>query len=224
LNIMSTRAEQLASEIADAILAGVFAPGAHLDEQGLADRYGVSRTPVREALRLLGHTGLVDIRPRRGVVVVEMTAERVDEMFVAMGEIEATCARLCALGMTPIDRRRLEALHDRMGQMLKKREQTAYAEANVAFHSAIYAGTHNSLLIDIATALRRRLSPFRRAQVRAPGRLASSHAEHASVVKAILRGDAMEAHAAMLSHVNLVEDAYEKVSTTRARKSRIATK
>src|SRR3954470_7395316 len=128
--IMPTRAEQLASDIADSILTGAFAPGARLDEQGLADRYGVSRTPVREALRLLGHTGLVDIRPRRGVIVVEMTAERVDEMFVAMGEIEATCARLCALGMTPIDRRRLEALHERMGQMVKKREQVAYAEAN----------------------------------------------------------------------------------------------
>jgi DNA-binding GntR family transcriptional regulator len=221
---MSTRAERLASEIADAILAGVLAPGARLDEQGLADRYGVSRTPVREALRLLGHTGLVDIRPRRGVIVVEMTAERVDEMFVAMGEIEATCARLCALGMTPIDRRRLEALHERMGQMVKKREQAAYAEANVAFHSAIYAGTHNTLLIDIATALRRRLSPFRRAQFRAPGRLSSSHSEHASVVKAILRGDAAQAHASMLQHVNLVEDAYEKVSAARPRKPRVAAK
>jgi DNA-binding GntR family transcriptional regulator len=223
-NNMSTRAEQLASDIADAILAGVFAPGARLDEQGLADRYGVSRTPVREALRLLGHTGLVEIRPRRGATVAEMTAERVDEMFVAMGEIEATCARLCALGMTPIDRRRLEALHERMGQMVKKRNEPDYAEANIAFHSAIYAGTHNSLLIEIATSLRRRLSPFRRAQFRAPGRLALSHAEHDAVVKAILRGDAAEAHCAMLRHVNLVENAYEQVSATATRRPRRATK
>ncbi|MDB5642915.1 MAG: gntR [Hyphomicrobiales bacterium] len=217
---MSTRAEQLASDIADAILTGVFAPGARLDEQGLADRYGVSRTPVREALRLLGHTGLVEIRPRRGATVADLTAERVDEMFVAMGEIEATCARLCALGMTPIDRRRLEALHERMGPMVKKRNEAEYADANTAFHSAIYAGTHNTLLIDIATALRRRLSPFRRAQFRAPGRLARSHAEHAIVIAAILRGDAAEAHAAMLRHVNLVEDAYEQVSAGAARRPR----
>jgi DNA-binding GntR family transcriptional regulator len=184
----------------------------------------VSRTPVREALRLLGHTGLVEIRPRRGATVAEMTAERVDEMFVAMGEIEATCARLCALGMTPIDRRRLEALHERMGLMVKKRNEADYAEANIAFHSAIYAGTHNSLLIEIATSLRRRLSPFRRAQFRAPGRLALSHAEHDGVVKAILRGDATEAHCAMLRHVNLVENAYEQVSASATSRPRRATK
>ena len=161
----------------------------------------------------------VEIRPRRGATVAELTAERVDEMFVAMGEIEATCARLCALGMTPIDRRRLEALHDRMAQMVKKRSEADYADANTAFHSAIYAGTHNTLLIDIATALRRRLSPFRRAQFRAPGRLARSHAEHAGVVAAILRGDAAEAHAAMLRHVNLVEDAYEQISAGATRRA-----
>jgi DNA-binding GntR family transcriptional regulator len=126
--------------------------------------------------------------------------------------------------MTPIDRRRLEALHDRMGQMVRKRDQAAYEDANTNFHSAIYAGTHNALLIDIATALRRRLSPFRRAQFRAPGRLASSHAEHGCVVKAILRGDATEAHATMLRHVNLVEDAYEQVSARTSRKPHAATK
>jgi DNA-binding GntR family transcriptional regulator len=175
---------------------------------------------VREALRLLGHTGLVEIRARRGAIVAELTAARVDEMFVAMSEIEATCARLCALAMSPIDRARLEALHERMGLMVKKRNEAAYAEANTAFHSAIYAGTYNMLLIDIATALRRRLSPFRRAQFRAPGRLARSHSEHASVVAAILRGEPAEAHAAMLRHVNLAEHAYEQVSAAGAQRAK----
>lgn len=209
-----TRAERLAGEIADAILSGEFVPGARLDEQGLADRYGVSRTPVREALRLLATTGLIDIRPRRGATVTQITSEHLFELFVAMGEIEATCARLSALGMTPIERRRLEALHERMGEWARLRDEAQYAEANVAFHSAIYAGTHNSALVEIATNLRRRLSPFRRAQFRAPGRLALSHAEHEIVLQAILRGDAAQAHAAMLRHVNLVEDAFEQLSGT----------
>jgi DNA-binding GntR family transcriptional regulator len=210
---MPTRAERLAAEIADAILGGDFAPGARLDEQGLADRYGVSRTPVREALRLLGTTGLIEIRPRRSATVTQISPEQLFELFVAMGEIEATCARLCALGMTPIERRKLEALHDRMGEMARAKDEAGYADANVAFHSALYAGTHNSVLADMATGLRRRLSPFRRAQFRAPRRLALSHAEHDVVVQAILRGDAVQAHSAMLRHVNLVEDAFEQLSS-----------
>ncbi|MDB5652136.1 MAG: gntR, partial [Hyphomicrobiales bacterium] len=143
---MPTRAERLAADIADAILNGELAPGARLDEQGLAARHGVSRTPVREALRLLGTTGLIEIRPRCGATVAQITPERLFELFVAMGEIEATCARLCALGMTPVERRRLEALHDRMGELARAKDEAAYADANVAFHSAIYAGTHNSVL------------------------------------------------------------------------------
>lgn len=212
-----TRAEKLASDIADAILAGQFEPGTKLDEQGLADRYKVSRTPVREALRQLGATGLVETRPRRGTTVAVITTELLEEIFVAMGEIEATCARLAAISMTPVERRRLGALHDEMAEHVRKNDHTKYAEANVAFHSAIYAGSHNSVIEEIAFGLRRRLSPYRRAQFRSPGRLPRSHAEHDTVVKAILQADAAAAHAAMLHHVSLVEDAVEKLTaSTRA--------
>lgn len=220
---MPTRAERLAADIAEAILGGELEPGSRLDEQGLADRYGVSRTPVREALRLLATTGLIEMRPRRGATVAQITSERLDEMFVAMGEIEATCARLSAFSMTPVERRRLESLHDRMGEMARAGEEAAYADANTAFHSAIYAGTHNSILADVATSLRRRLSPFRRAQFRAPGRLTRSHAEHDDVLQAILRGDAAKAHAGMLRHVNLVEDAFDQIASGKpARRERRA--
>jgi DNA-binding GntR family transcriptional regulator len=207
-----TRGEKLAGDIADAILAGEFAPGTRLDEQKLADRYHVSRTPVREALRQLGATGLVETRPRRGTTVAIVTSERLEEIFVAMGEIEATCARLAALSMTPVERRRLGALHDQMGEYVRKNDAARYAEANVAFHSTIYAAAHNSVIAEIAFGLRRRLSPYRRAQFRAPGRLPRSHAEHDSVVKAILRADAAGAHAAMLHHVSLVEDAFGQIA------------
>jgi DNA-binding GntR family transcriptional regulator len=212
-----TRAEKLASEIADAILAGEFEPGTKLDEQGLADRYKVSRTPVREALRQLGATGLVETRPRRGTTVAIITTELLEEIFVAMGEIEATCARLAAISMTPVERRRLGALHEEMAEYVRKNDHGKYAEANVAFHSAIYTGSHNSVIAEIAFGLRRRLSPYRRAQFRSPGRLPRSHAEHDTVVKAVLRADAAAAHAAMLHHVSLVEDAVEKLTaSTRA--------
>ena len=85
----------------------------------------------------------------------------------------------------------------------------AYARANTAFHGAIYAGAHNSVLSDFASGLRRRLQPYREAQFRLQGRLARSHAEHGAVVAAVLAGQAAEAHAAMLRHVTLVESSVE---------------
>ena len=209
---MSTRAEQLCADIADAILSGALTPGARLDEQGLADRYQVSRTPVREALRLLAATGLIEVRPRRGATVAQVSSTQLVELFVAMGEIEATCARLSAISMSPIERRQLEALHDRMEQIVEAGDEAAYAEANVVFHALIYKGTHNSVLEDVANGLRRRLSPFRRAQFRTRGRLASSHREHGLVLDALLSGDAHRAHKNMLRHVNLVEDSFEQLS------------
>ncbi|MFH6783903.1 MULTISPECIES: GntR family transcriptional regulator [Methylobacterium] len=204
-----TRTERLAAEIAEAIVTGALAPGHRLDEQALADRYGVSRTPVREALRQLGTSGLVEMRPRRGAVVAQVTPEQLAELFVAMAEIEATCARLAAQSMSPLERRRLDALHDAMADLAASDDPAAYARANTAFHGAVYAGAHNAVLADFALGLRRRLQPYREAQFRLAGRLARSHAEHGAVVAAILGGRAEEAHAAMLRHVTLVESSVE---------------
>ena len=204
-----TLTEKLATAIADGILDGTFKPGTHLDEVSLAHQHGVSRTPVREALRQLTTSGLIDMRPRRGAVVSKATQEQVESLFVAMAEMEATCARLCALSMTPVERRRLQARHEAMTELAGSGDPDAYSNANVAFHSAIYAGARNVLLAEFAMGLRRRVGPFRRAQFRVAGRLARSNQEHDAVVRAILAGDASAAHAAMLHHVSLVEDAFE---------------
>ena len=127
-----THTEKLAGQIADAILSGDFAPGFRLDEQLLAQRYGVSRTPVREALRQLAATGLIEIRPRRGAAVARTTPAQLEALFVAMGEMEATCARLAAMRMTPIERRRLLALHDdTMAELMLRGDPEAYADANM---------------------------------------------------------------------------------------------
>jgi DNA-binding GntR family transcriptional regulator len=207
-----TLAEKLASAIADGILDGTLKPGERLDEAGLAQQHGVSRTPVREALRQLTASGLIDMRPRKGAVVSRATPEQIESLFVAMAEMEATCARLCALSMTPVERRRLQARQETMMALADTGDPDAYSDANVAFHSAIYAGSHNAPLADYAMSLRRRVGPFRRAQFRMEGRLKRSNEEHGAVVRAILAGDAAGAHAAMLHHVSLVEDAYEAFS------------
>ena len=211
-----TRTEKLATAIADGILSGALAPGLRLDEASLAHQHGVSRTPVREALRQLAMSGLIDMRPRKGAVVSKATPDQVESLFVAMAEMEATCARLAAISMTPIERRRLQARHDAMTALAAAGDPDAYSDANVAFHSAIYAGAHNAPLAEYAMGLRRRVGPFRRAQFQVEGRLLRSNQEHDAVVRAILSGDAMGAHAAMLHHVSLVEDAYETFAVTNA--------
>ena len=114
-----TQAEKLAGESADAIVTGVLAPGERLDEQTLAARYEVSRTPVREAIRQLAATGLIEVRPRRSAVVAAMTVEQLESLFIAMGELEATCARLSAMQMTPIERRRLQVQHESMAVFVR---------------------------------------------------------------------------------------------------------
>ena len=211
-----TLAEKLATAIADGILDGSLKPGVRLDEAGLAEQHGVSRTPVREALRQLTASGLIDMRPRKGAIVSKATPDQVESLFVAMAEMEATCARLAAISMTPIERRRLQARHEAMLALAKAGSTDAYSDANVAFHGAIYAGAHNAPLADYALNLRRRVGPFRRAQFQVEGRLLRSNQEHDAVVRAILSGDAAGAHAAMLHHVSLVEDAFEAFAATNA--------
>jgi DNA-binding GntR family transcriptional regulator len=149
--------------------------------------------------------------------VARVTPDQLEALFVAMAEMEATCARLCAMRMTPIERRRLQSLHDdAMSELVQRGDPESYAQANTSFHTLIYAGAHNEVLAEFTTGLRRRLEPFRRAQFRNPGRLPRSHAEHDVVVKAIRAGDAAAAHAAMLHHVSLVEDAFEQYSASSA--------
>ncbi len=203
-----TRAERLADDIAACVLSGEFTPGQRLDEAMLAERFGVSRTPVREALRQLSSTGLIDFKPRRGATVANATSAQLETLFGAMAEIEAACARLAAMSMTPIERRRLQTIHESMAALVRRGDRDDYSAANVAFHTCIYSGAHNDIVADFARGLRRRLAPFRRAQFRAEGRLARSHAEHGIVVKAILACDAAAAHASMFHHMSLVEDSF----------------
>ena len=210
----TTRAERLADAIAASVLSGEFRPGLRLDEKMLAKRYAVSRTPVREALRQLASTGLIDIKPRRGATVVRATSAQLETMFGAMAEIEATCARLSAISMTPLERRRLASFHESMIEFVRRNDGDGFAAANLTLHTQIYLGAHNAIVADFAIGLRRRLAPFRRAQFQTQGRLPRSHDEHKKVVNAILKGDAAAAHTAMFHHMSLVEESFERLAET----------
>jgi DNA-binding GntR family transcriptional regulator len=204
-----TRAEELRLQLADEIVRGVLAPGAALDETDIARRFSVSRTPVREALRQLAASGLIDARAHRGAVVARPSIERLTGMFEAMAELEAMCAGLAAERMTPAERHRLEAVHEELRVLSHAGNPDRFHEVNERFHNTIYAGSQNAYIAEITLATRVRVQPFRRAQFRNLGRLAKSHVEHDRVVVAILRGDRSGAAAAMRAHIELVRDEYE---------------
>lgn len=204
-----TLAEELRLQLADDIVRGALEPGSSLDESEIARRFNVSRTPVREALRQLVASGLVNARAHRSAVVARPTIEQLNSMFEAMAELEALCAGLAAERMPVIQRRELEALHERLRILSYDGNPQLFHEVNEAFHNAIYAGSQNGYVADMALATRVRVQPFRRAQFRNLGRLAKSYVEHDRVVIAIMRGDKAGAANAMREHIETVREEYE---------------
>jgi len=209
-----TRAEELRLQLADEIVRGALLPGAALDETRIANRFHVSRTPVREAIRLLAASGLVEVRAHRAAVVARPSADQLVGMFEVMAELEALCAGFAAERMTSIERRALEDIHEELRVMIQSGDPQRYHEVNEAFHNSIYNGAHNTYLAEITLATRARVQPFRRAQFRNLGRLAKSHVEHDRVVEAILRGEHDLAGSAMYAHIVTVRDEYEHYTET----------
>lgn len=194
-------ANEVCRKIADEIALGNFAPATRLDEASLADRFNVSRTPVREALKQLSIMGLVEYRPNRGSVVTTMTPEKLDQMFETIGELEAACARHAALRMTEADRTQLRELHAQGRAAMQAGDMNRYDAANLELHTTIIQGCHNPVLIDITMNLRHRMSSFRRNQFRNMERMGESFAEHAVIVEAILSHDVITTYRAMRTHL-----------------------
>jgi DNA-binding GntR family transcriptional regulator len=193
--------QKLRDQIENGIVTGEFPAGRRLDETQLATRFGVSRTPVREALIQLGAIGLIEIRPRRGAIVVEPAPHRIYEMFEVMAELEAMAGAHAARRYTDDDRAALEAAQCRCLRSAEAGDADAYYYDNEVFHEAVYAASHNGFLQEQCLALHRRLRPYRRLQLRVRNRMETSLAEHERVVKAILSGDSNGAAAALRTHV-----------------------
>ena len=194
-------AERLVPIIEDDIVEGRLPPGTRLDEVGLAARHGMSRTPVREALRRLGQTGLVEIRPRRGAVVVRPEPHAVVEMFEVMAELEAYAGRLAARRARTDEIEALVRIHqDCMGAEADGNTDAYYA-ANERFHRLIYTASGNGFLADEAGRMHSRLKPYRRLQLRAPRRLGASLREHQTVLDALRVGNGDATATALRAHV-----------------------
>jgi DNA-binding GntR family transcriptional regulator len=197
---MSTISSKLSKLLAAQIVDGTYPPGAKLEERVLAEKFDVSRTPIREALRELGSKGLVEVVPRRGVVVARIGVGELAKLLEADCELEALCARRAAECMTAMEKKELEFVFEQSAILSRDGDTEAYLANNRQFHNLILVGAHNDVLTGMVADLRERLAPFRQAQSQVDDRLQISHDDHAAIVQAILAGDCEGAYNATRSH------------------------
>ena len=202
--IMSERtADRIRETLEQAILTGEFDDGVRLDEVRLCTRFGVSRTPVREALHQLTASGLLDMRPRRGAFVRMPGFVEVVEMFEVMGELESMCGRLAAKRISDAQLKAFASACVKCEQAEEAGDSDTYYRENETFHQVLYQASGNGFLQSQAVNLQKRLQPFRRLQLRVRGRIRQSLDEHRQILKAVEDGDGETAETLVRQHVTV---------------------
>ena len=203
-NSMSSRiADTIREDLEQMIVTGEFADGDRLDEVKLAEKFGVSRTPLREAFQSLAASGLVELIPRRGAFIRHPSVIELVEMFEVMAELEAMCGMRAARRISDEQLKRIRGTIHSCEKALKANDSDGYYRENELFHHLLYEASGNSFLASQAAILHKRLKPFRRMQLRVRGRLPQSMAEHHDIVAALERGDSDATSAALRSHVSI---------------------
>lgn len=201
-----TRADTLRAELEALIVDGHLPPGARLDENELANRFGVSRTPVREAIKVLIAIGLAEMRGRQGASVAMPSISTLLEMFEMMAMLEGMCAGFAARRSTAAERARLREIHAELVDACEVGEPERFYQVNARFHDTIYEASHTSFVSEQTWQLRRRLAPYRLQVTYQPERMSSTLSEHMQIIEAIEAADARAATAAASDHVRLLGD------------------
>jgi DNA-binding GntR family transcriptional regulator len=197
-----TLAVMVRDRLLDDITRGIFEPGERLEEEDLAGRYSVSRTPIREALRQLATTGAVEIRARQGVLVARLDDVTRTHTLEVLADLEASAARYAALRMSTEQRAALRAAHQRMTGIVRSQDKAGFDRLNAAFHRLIREGSGNAVLAETIDHMRRRMLPYTRVQRMASAQpMAVSFDEHGAIVRAIERGEENLAYFATRDHV-----------------------
>ena len=195
------------------IFSRTLKPGERIDEQALAKELGISRTPLREALKVLQNEGLVKLVPRRGCFVAKLTERDVDEVYDMIGLLESACAAHAAERATPADIARLRKITQRMVQMAAEKNYKKYFDANLAAHAAVLEIAGNRWQQSVIEYLRGlcRLWPY--VSVGSiPGRLEESLREHEELCEAIAAHDAPRAQEIMRRHIAHTLEALRKLA------------
>ena len=214
----NTRTEILVSEIEKLIVNGSMVPGQRLDEMVLAKKYGVSRTPVREAIRALIAIGLVQNAGKQGSQVAKLSISMLIEMFELMAVLEGMCAQLAARRATKNQLFEMQKTHELLEKTFEKGTHKEFYNVNLQFHDLLYNASHTQYLAEETLRLRRRLSPYRMRVTFQPGRMNSTLEEHNKILIAIKKGESELAKNEAISHLRLIgndlEDFIASVSSS----------
>ncbi len=204
--------ERVAATLREQIFDGQLAPGSFVDEITLCERLKISRTPLREALKVLTAEGLVRHEPRRGCFVNEVTERDLDDIFPVIALLEGRCAFEAARNASDADLEVLETLHQRLQAHAAAKRIVDYYQTNFAIHEAIITLADNRWLAQVIGDLRKILKLARLQQLHAPGRLAQSLSEHMAVFAALKARDGEGAEAAMRTHLTRQREALREVT------------
>jgi len=193
--------EDVAERLREQIFAHELAPGSWLDEQSLALAFGISRTPMREAIKVLASEGLVTTRMNKGAYVTEVERRDLEQIFTVLSLLEGEAAKETALRATEAELTQLDDLHHRLEKAAADRDLEQFFEINVKFHEMIQKIAANPWMNGVINDLRKVLKLQRRDSLGRSGRLLSSLVEHREILQAILKRDPLAAEAAMRKHL-----------------------
>jgi DNA-binding GntR family transcriptional regulator len=193
--------QEVAERLRQRIYAHELPPGTWIDEQKLAEQYGISRTPLREALKVLASEGLVELKPRRGCYVTEISRQDLDEIFPLIALLEGRCAAEAVKRAKAADLTALRAIHDKLEAAARETRVDAFFEANQEFHRKIQELSGNRWLLSVIQDLRKVLKRSRLHSLSLEGRLQQSLEEHRAILARMLAGDATGAERQMYEHL-----------------------
>jgi DNA-binding GntR family transcriptional regulator len=193
--------QEVAERLRQRIFNHELTPGTWIDEQKLAEQYGISRTPLREALKVLASEGMVELKPRRGCYVTEISRQDMDDIFPLMAMLEGRCALEAVRRAKPADLRALKAIHERLEVAAKEGRIDAFFEANQEFHRLIQELANNRWLLSVIQDLRKVLKLSRLHSLSLEGRLQQSLEEHRTIMAAFEANDAEKAEKHMQEHL-----------------------
>ena len=192
---------QVADRLRDQIYQRELTPGDAIDEMVLCERFGISRTPLREALKVLNSEGLIELIPRRGSFVRSMDIEELNELFPIMVVLEGLCAREAVENCAVQDLQQLEKMHEKLESLAEQGDIDGYYEQNFVFHQAVQDLSGNKWLQRVIGDLRKVLRLARHMQLTIPGRLEASLEEHRQIMQAFIKNDPDMADRNMQNHL-----------------------
>jgi DNA-binding GntR family transcriptional regulator len=193
--------EEVAERLREQIFSHELAPGSWLDEQSLALAFGISRTPMREAIKVLATEGLVTTKMNKGAYVTEVDRQDLEQIFTVLSLLEGQAAKETAIKASEEQLTRLDDLHHRLEKAAADRDLEQFFEINVRFHEMIQEIAGNPWMNGVIDDLRKVLKLQRRDSLSRSGRLLSSLVEHREILQAILKRDPLAAEAAMRQHL-----------------------